>query len=381
MSGVLSVCYLHPRRIAGSAMFLRALSDALRRTGHKSVVCFLSPPTAEVRSFLEPAGPQIESDPALFEGPVFAKKRAMDALIHKHRPSITHFHFMGLITGHPWAAKWAGVESVFLTDHRSLEEDEPDQPWSWWKRRVAGVIQSPVRRVITVSDFQREAHLKRRSLPPNLVGTIYNGVDLNRADEFSGNGEQFRRRWSIPSGHILITQISWLIDAKGLGDFIEAAALLARRFKKLHFCIAGVGPSEQAYRSMASAADLCSAITFTGDLSDPFASGVFAASDIFCQPSRWQEAFGWVIAEAMAFRKPVVATRTGGIPEVIQDGVTGWLTQPRNPSELADRIGLLIADPAMRQSMGNRGRASVGEKFSLDANITQYLQLYGLRGA
>lgn len=361
-------------------MFLRALARELGKTGRECIACFPSEPTPEVQRFLDSEGVQTECEAALFEGPVLRRKRALTRLIRLHRPAVVHFHFMGLITGYPWAARLAGAEGIFLTDHKSLAEDEPERPWPRWKALAARAIQGPISSVVTVSEFQRAGHLKRGSLPAELMKTIYNGVDVARADACTGNGESFRRNHGIPSDRLLITQLSWLIAEKGVEDFLAAAGLLRERFPDLHFCIAGKGPAEQQFRELAGAGRLQSSVTFTGDLNDPFRSGVFEATDIFCQPSRWQEAFGWVITEAMAFRKPVVGTGVGGIPEVITDGVTGFVTAPRDPAAMAERIGQLICDAGLRRRMGENGRLAVEKKFSLDANIAQYLKIYGIAG-
>jgi glycosyltransferase involved in cell wall biosynthesis len=77
----------------------------------------------------------------------------------------------------------------------------------------------------------------------------------------------------------------------------------------------------------AEAMGLAAHITWTGLVQDPFAEGVYDVADIVCQLSEWEELFGWMIAEAMAYKKPIVATRVGGIPELVEDGVTGFLVE------------------------------------------------------
>ena len=105
---------------------------------------------------------------------------------------------------------------------------------------------------------------------------------------------------------------------------------------------------------------------------------IFPAADIVCQVSRWEEAFGWVNTEAMTCCKPIVATRVGGIPEIVQDGVTGYLVAPRRPDETAARILELVGNPELARKMGAAGRRVVEERFSLQANVQQLLKLYGV---
>ena len=111
---------------------------------------------------------------------------------------------------------------------------------------------------------------------------------------------------------------------------------------------------------------------------DPFGEGVFHAADVVCQLSRWEEVFGWMIAEAMAHGKPVVATRVGGIPELISDGVTGYLVGRADVAAMSDRILQLLGDPGLRARMGASGRDTVARKFDLRKNVSQLIGSYGI---
>src|SRR5258705_8660193 len=117
-------------------------------------------------------------------------------------------------------------------------------------------------------------------------------------------------------------------------------------------------------------------ITWTGLLTDPFTDGGYDAADIVCQVSRWEEGFGWVIAEAMAYEKPVVATRVGGIPELVSDNESGFLLQRGDVETLAEKILILISDPALQRSMGEVGSNTVHSKFDLQRNVAQLVRAY-----
>jgi glycosyltransferase involved in cell wall biosynthesis len=100
-----------------------------------------------------------------------------------------------------------------------------------------------------------------------------------------------------------------------------------------------------------------------------------------CQFSRWEEVFGWMIAEAMAHGKPVVATRVGGIPELVTDGVNGYLVARGDSEAMSDRILKMLSDPKMRGQMGASGREVVAGKFDLRKNVAQLIESYGIPGA
>jgi glycosyltransferase involved in cell wall biosynthesis len=117
-------------------------------------------------------------------------------------------------------------------------------------------------------------------------------------------------------------------------------------------------------------------LTWAGLVEDPFGAGVYDAADIVCQASRWEEVFGWVIAEAMAYGRPVIGTRVGGIPEVVSDQETGFLIDRGDTKALADRLLALMADPQRRSIMGAAGRKKVESVFDLQKNVTQLLEVY-----
>jgi glycosyltransferase involved in cell wall biosynthesis len=123
---------------------------------------------------------------------------------------------------------------------------------------------------------------------------------------------------------------------------------------------------------------IANSITWTGLLENPMEDGVYAATDIFCLASQWQEAFGWVLAEAMAFEKPAVATRVGGIPEVVEDGVTGLLAPAGDSQVLAGQLLRLLENAGLRRQMGLAGRQAVERKFNLSRNVAELLTYYRL---
>jgi glycosyltransferase involved in cell wall biosynthesis len=110
----------------------------------------------------------------------------------------------------------------------------------------------------------------------------------------------------------------------------------------------------------------------------PVENGLYAAADVVCQVSRWEEAFGYVIAEALASGRPVIGTRVGAIPELVRHGQTGFLVERRNPAELAARILELLRDPDLRRQLGEAGRRLALEEFDQQTNVARLIELYGI---
>jgi glycosyltransferase involved in cell wall biosynthesis len=197
-----------------------------------------------------------------------------------------------------------------------------------------------------------------------------------RNDQSVAAGAKFRSEHHIPADRILVTQVSWIIPEKGVRDVLEAARLALPGEPSLHFAFVGDGKYREEYARLAVEYGIADHVTWTGLVKDPMAEGVFAAADISCQASRWEEAFGLVLAEAMAFGKPIVATRVGGIPEVVEDGVSGFLVARGDTAALAEKFAMLARDPDLRQRLGHAGRRRAEAEFDLRRNVDLMIDLY-----
>jgi L-malate glycosyltransferase len=172
-----------------------------------------------------------------------------------------------------------------------------------------------------------------------------------------------------------------MIPEKGILDLLEAARQVVASNPRSHFALVGDGAHLEHFMQRAIALGIENHVTWTGNIEDPYAEGVHAAADVLCQMSRWEEVFGFVIAEGMAARKPVVATRVGGIPELVEDGRTGFLVERGDSEAMAEKLLLLLDDARLRKDMGERGRVVAEALFDVRKNVAQVLQLYGISAA
>jgi glycosyltransferase involved in cell wall biosynthesis len=301
-------------------------------------------------------------------------------VLRRHRPRIVHFHYGGFLSPYPWLARLVSAERVFFTDHSSRPVGHVTERASWPKRCVARAINWPLSRVVCVSEYGYRSVLRRGLFPAERCAMIYNGVDLSRVAEDPDRRAAFRRRFAIPENRRLIVQVSWLIPEKGISDLLAAARVVVSKNAAAHFVIVGEGPFRERYVRSAGEMGLGEHVTWTGLIEDPFTAGVYEAADVVCQVSQWEEVFGWVIAEAMAYGKPVVATRVGGIPELVADGESGRLVDRGDVPELARVLLNLLEDPARREAMGAAGRRRVSAAFDLEKNVAQLVDLYGIGG-
>jgi len=377
MPTLLSVFGVKPLRIGGTETFARELSLQLGERGWKSVLCFLSEPTKEVKSFLDLPNISFEVLANSTNGNWHARRNLM-RMIGEHQPEKLHLHFVSFLNSYSWLARLGSVKEVFFTDHHSRPAGYVPARAPFWKRTAVRVINKPLTKVICVSRYGYECMTSFDLLPRNRFQMIYNGVDLSRVSTDPRSAADFRRRYSIPADRPIVTQVSWMIPEKGIADLLAAARLVLEQNRDVQFVLVGDGAHREQYMNEAVAMGIADRITWTGMIGDPFGEGVFAAADVVCQFSRWEEVFGWMIAEAMAHGKPVIASRAGGIPELITDGVSGHLVHRGDTLAMSHRILELLRNPDLRAQMGCAGCEAVSEKFDLRKNVAQLIETYDI---
>jgi glycosyltransferase involved in cell wall biosynthesis len=377
MPTLVSVFGVEPQRIGGTETFARELSLQLGERGWRSVLCFLSEPTEEVRRFLDLPNTSLNVY-ATTKDSSFKTGRNLATITRGHRPEILHLHFTGFLNFYSWIVRLQSVKKVFFTDHHSRSAGYVPVRAPFWKRVAARFINRPLTKVISVSNYGYECMTALDLLPRDRFQMIYNGVDLTRVKTDAKRAVEFRRRYSIPDERAIVTQVSWIIPEKGIRDFVETARMVTARNPNVQFVVVGDGAYREQYMKEAIEMGLADRLTWTGMVDDPFSEGVYDAADVVCQFSRWEEVFGWMIAEAMAHGKPVVATRVGGIPELITNGESGFLVERGDTAAMGERIMTLLADRELRARLGQSGRETVSAKFDLRKNVAQLISSYGI---
>src|SRR2546427_9344597 len=377
MPTVLSVFGVKPVRLGGTETFARELSHQLAARGWQSVLCFLGEPTDDVRRFLDLPNITFDVMENSTNGSWRARKDLVQ-LIRRHRPDILHLHFVSFLTLYPWLARLGSVGKIFFTDHHSRPAGYVADSAPLWKQGAARALISPLDKVICVSQYGHNCMTSLGLLPRDRFEMIYNGVDLSRINPDSERALAFRQRYSIPSDRAIVTQVSWLIPEKGIADFLEVARLITVQDRNVQFVLVGDGQRRDGYIKQAASMALGDHVTFAGLVDDPFEAGVYQAADIVCQFSRWEEVFGWMIAEAMAHGKPVIGTRVGGIPELITDEVTGRLVDRGDTNTMSQRVLTLLDDCDKRAWMGQAARAAVENNFDLRKNVAKLIETYGI---
>lgn len=247
------------------------------------------------------------------------------------------------------------------------------------KRRYNGIM-TRGDRVIAVSRFVAD-HVRRvYRADTSRIRVIPRGVDLEVFDPAAVAPDRvvaLRRAWDVPDDRRILLLPGRLTEWKGQMALLAAAARLARE----DVCIVLAGPASQRgdFRrrlvAKADALDLSAGLRITGDVHDMPAA--YAAADVVVSASTSPEAFGRVMAEALAMRRPVVAFDHGAAPEVVEHGRTGWLVPPGDIPALARAItDALDLDPFRRRAMGEAGRSRISAHFGKDAMAARTLGVY-----
>jgi len=201
---------------------------------------------------------------------------------------------------------------------------------------------------------------------------IPNAVDHHRFNP-DVDPTPVREKLNFPPGDPIVLLVGRIVPHKGIEHFIEAAQYVP----DAHFLIAGDGSALPAMKRLATSFGVAHRTRFIGRVSEAGLPRVYAACDVFVLPSVSRlEAFGIVALEAMATAKPVVVADIPGVREVIDNGKDGLLADPVNPQDLAEKIRWLLADPAARRTMGERGREKVVSSFSIERVTDQIEALY-----
>jgi len=362
-----TILYLHTTsEIGGSDVSLVRLVEGLDRDRYSTIVAL--PSDGPLVPRLRAAGARVEIMPVLMKltsrrGPGFFATfmlnypRAIAALvrlIRREHVSIVHTNTIHNLYG-VTAARVARVPHVW--HFREIV-------WQWGLLRRVELAMARwwSDRIIVTSSAIAGMYGPERMWPVQLV-RVPNGVETDRF--MPGDGSRIRAELNVAPGQSLVGIVSRLDAWKGVDDFLAAAAAVAVADRDAVFAVIG-GPIigqesyEDALKVKARELGLGGRVRFTGWQYGPDQMpDVHRALDVLVLASREPEPFGLVLLEAMATAKPVVATAHGGPLDIVEDGRTGDLVPPRDPSAMARAIVALLADPARRARMGAHGRERV----------------------
>lgn len=288
-------------------------------------------------------------------------------LMKRLKPQIVHTHLYEAGIWGKLVGKLAGVPVILTTE----------VGMTVWKKRRHLLLERFVNRftdkMIAVSEDIRQRRIRDEGVSPDKIITIPAAVDVERFSR-TRSREQARKELDIDASLPVIGTVARLVAAKRLDYLLEAARAVCEAVPQARFLIVGDGPLREELESRAVQLGLAPEhVRFLGHRQDVM--DFLPAIDIFALSSE-REGLPVSLLEAMAASKPVVATRVGGIPQVIQDGSNGLLVSPHDPAGLAKAIITLIKDSTLRESVAREGHRTVEARFSTDVVGQQIIALY-----
>ena len=233
---------------------------------------------------------------------------------------------------------------------------------------MEGLSSRVVDRLIAVGFEQRRRLQACYRLPESRIGTVWNGLRLERLEPDAA----FRSQLGT-GDRLLVGTIAKLIEQKGLDDLLTVARQCRDAGQRMQFVIVGDGPLRPMLEQRRRELGLDDTVVITGWIQNA-AARVLPSFDVFFQPSRW-EAMSIAILEAMANAKPIVATTVGDNAHVLEDGVTGLLVESGNIPSMVSAL-TRAANPDLRHTLGRAALARYTEKFTLEHMVHAYEDVY-----
>ena len=270
------------------------------------------------------------------------------------------------------AARWNHVPSVIHTVHGFAFHEEE----SWFFRRLFILLERMAARwcdqMIAISQPMVEWAGREKIAPPEKFVKIYSGIEVERFRNETPS-PQLKSRFGIQPEETVIGVVSKLWEGKGHEVLIDALARLLDSGCRVKLLIVGEGDLEERLKEKVKNLGIGEHVIFTGFWSN--VPEITAILDISVLPS-FYEGMGRVVLEAMAAGKPVVASRVGGIPEFVEDEVTGYLISPGDVEALVERLETLISDSDLRRKMGQKGAERMRHEHSAETMVSMIHQVY-----
>ena len=302
-------------------------------------------------------------------------------LIKSQKPDIVHLHsskagVLGVLAG-----RMAGVKKIVFTAHGWVFNEQ----LPWFKKRLYILISRFTAlfqdSIICVSEYDKTAALKYKIAPEKKLFVIPNGINVEKLKFLEK--EQAKKQiqeignWKLEIGNFIVGSIANLYKNKAIDVLIEAAREIKNKKENIKneflFLVIGEGKERENLELRIKNYELSDHFFLIGAV--PEAWKYLKAFDIFVLPSL-KEGFPYAILEAMAAGLPIVASKVGGIPEMIAGGENGLLIKPGDAKELAAAILRLSQDEEMAKKLGNEAERTVKEKFGLQEMVKKTTEVY-----
>jgi glycosyltransferase involved in cell wall biosynthesis len=345
------------------------LCEALIKRGAQPVLVFSEPLLAEYAARIRATGAALEA--INYGQGARHYLRRLRKVVSDHSITTAHIIFFDYFSALPWIAKLAGIRKIIYEMQNSGEF----QATSWRRSLLqlrTKLMTSPVTRVIAISEFVKEQLIKS-GVKKEKIEVRYLGVDTNRFTPDSSARGQLAREFNLGADEIILSTVSYLRPFKNPQILVQTCKELVSRNLPVRLFVAGDGEMLPSLKELSRQLNVEDRIHWLGNVPDP--KNLLQASDVFVLASVG-EAFGLVLAEAMACGVPIVGSRSGSLPEVVVDGFTGFLAIPLDATNFANAIERLARDKNLREKMSRQSIARVRKEFPLERAVAETIRIY-----
>ncbi|MFH1742570.1 MAG: glycosyltransferase family 4 protein [bacterium] len=295
-------------------------------------------------------------------------------LLRRERPDIVHTHTAKAGTLGRIAARLAGVPVVIHTFHGHVLSGY----FGPFKTRLFTAIERLLARwsnaIISVSETCRRDLLTLGIADKEKMVTIPLGLELDRFPErVPQRAGQFRKRFGIPPDAPIVSHVARMVPIKRHDVFLRAIPMVLREKPDVRFALVGDGETRPALEDLARDLQLDNRLIWTGFIEEQ--ELIYADMDLLVLTSD-NEGLPVAVIEALASARPVIATRVGGVPELITDGVNGYTVEPNNPEQLAEALLKALSNMDRLREMGRAGQQKVLERYNHRRLIHDVDELY-----
>ena len=346
-----------------------AICGAISARGARAVLVFASELPTPIQQRFQDGG--VSTATINYSKGLAHYYKELKKVIEKDSIECVHIIFFDYFRAIGWLSKLSGVKSIIY----EMQNGGVFKAKSWKRKLIHArnrIMTAPYVRIIAISEFIK-GQLVEGGVPKEKIVVRHLGVDTDRFKPRPLQRDELVKKYSIRPDEILLSTVSYLRPIKSPEIIVKAIGVLAERNVPVRLFVGGDGEMLKELQLLSLSLGVESRIHWLGLVPDPL--DLLQASDLFLLATVG-EAFGLVLAESMACGVPVVGSRAGAIPEVVEDGVTGLLVTPRDPVTLADGIEKLVRNRSLYTEMSRAAVARVQDKFTMDRTVLETLRVY-----
>ena len=340
---------LPPERLGGTEVATHNIARHLAKRGHDvHIITFLDgglPKESMEQGFYVH---RIRFPKVRFVGGILLRVKVL-LVLKKFNPDVIHAQNIGNGIFGFWAKK-------FLRRPYVVWGQGSDVYVAWqFKKQISKLVLPSADAVIALTEDMRG---EMQKLCNREIFVIPNGIDLERFENLSR--AKARSELQIKETEKIILFVGTLRAVKGVKYLIQAMSIMGQNSINARLILVGNGEERQSLQGLTKELDLEEDVTFVGKVPNEEIPQYMIASDVFVLPSL-SESFGIVNLEAMACGLPIVATKVGGLPEIIEEGKNGFLVEPKNLEQIAEKVRLLLGDDELRRRISENNKTRVKE--------------------